>query len=125
MPNERTETTDDVAADKARVRMDAEAKAKAAEKEREEERRRAQDDPKTVVKAEEGEEPLDTQVARTWGKVHEENEGERRERLLAEREDVDEFVPARRPLEEDDGDVAIDTAAKPLKDRRGHRGGHA
>jgi len=110
-------------ADKARVRMEAEARAKAADHERDEKRRRELHDPKALEKAEHGEEPLDTRVARTWGKVYEENEGERRERLLAEREDPDDFVPPRRPLEEEDGDVVIERAAEPAQDRRGHKGG--
>lgn len=124
MSHESIDTTDS-AVREARVRMDAEAKAKAAEKDRDEQRRRGQNDPKAIAKAERGEEPLDTRVAKTWGKVHAENEGERRERLLEERESSEEFVPARRPLDEDDGDVVIDEAEEPLRDRRGHRGGHA
>jgi hypothetical protein len=119
------QTQEPTEAEKERVRKEAEAKAKAAAKRRDEERRREANDPKTVEKAETGEEPLDTQICRTYGKVNEENEGERRERNLREREGPEDFVPPRRPLDEEDGDVAVETAAEPAQDRRGHKGGFA
>lgn len=113
---------DPTEADDARVRMDAEADAKAAARRRDERRRQDMNEPKATQQGRDGEEPIDTQVAKTWARVRDETEGERRERLLDECEESEEFVPAPRALEDS---REVDEADPPLTDRQGHRGGHA
>ena len=117
---------DPTEADDARVRMDAEADAKAAARRRDERRRQDMNEPKATQQGRDGEEPIDTQVAKTWARemcIRDRWIGlVDLARLLDECEESEEFVPAPRALEDS---REVDEADPPLTDRQGHRGGHA